>query len=268
MSQLWYQAQAGLRHTVTATSYYNLHSPFLYQLYQAAFLPAQKHEDPASIIRYRKNLKADKRTFPKTELGAKNRKVQWVTVKEEAARITIPPRYGRLLAFIVQHLNCKRIIELGTGLGVATAYLAYGLYHKNPRSNKTLASIEGCPHTLNAVKRHWPNAMDAIPQPTFYQGRIDEKLPEVLAQHSPLDLAFIDANHRRAAFENYTAAILPYMVGKGVLIADDIHWSAEMGDAWETLKADSRVRMTVDLYRMGIAFMDQDLTPVNLRLRF
>ena len=267
MGELSYQVRAGLRHAFTATSRYSLHSPFLYQLYQGAFLPARKQTDPDSVSVYKNALKADTNSFRKTELGNRRKGHRHATVKREANRISVPPKYGRLLANLVQHLGCYHILELGTGLGVSTAYLAYGL-SQLPPGEKSLATIEGCPGTLEIVKKHWANLLTTDIQPSFYQGELSTKLPEVLENSEPVELAVIDANHRQAALQNYANTILPYLANNGVLVVDDIHWSSGMAGAWEALKTDDRIQMTADLYRMGIAFTDQRLTPVHLRLRF
>jgi hypothetical protein len=39
-----------------------------------------------------------------------------------------------------------------------------------------------------------------------------------------------------------------------VLIFDDIHWSREMEKAWELIKQDQRVFLTVDLFFIGLVF--------------
>jgi predicted O-methyltransferase YrrM len=267
VGELSYQVRAGLRHAFTATTRYSLHPPFLYQLYQAALLPARKQTDPDIVRAYKNALKNDTRLFQKTELGNKQKNYRHTTVKREASRISVPPKYGRLLANLIHHLGCHHILELGTGLGVSTAYLAYGL-SRLPKARKSLATVEGCPGTLGIVQRHWANLMTAEPQPAFYQGELSTKLSLVLENSEPVDLAIIDANHRQAALKEYANAILTYLADRGVLVVDDIHWSSGMAQAWDELKMDDRIRMTVDLYRMGIAFTDQRLTPVHLRLRF
>jgi len=38
----------------------------------------------------------------------------------------------------------------------------------------------------------------------------------------------------------------------GVILFDDIYWSKGMTEAWTTIKADQRVKRTIDLYTFGI----------------
>jgi hypothetical protein len=43
-----------------------------------------------------------------------------------------------------------------------------------------------------------------------------------------------------------------------MLIFDDIHWSAEMEQAWAQIKADQRVMMTIDLFFFGLVVLRDD----------
>jgi len=49
---------------------------------------------------------------------------------------------------------------------------------------------------------------------------------------------------------------LPKLPEKGVIVLDDIHYSEEMERAWEELKNDARVTTTMDLYHVGLLFVD------------
>jgi hypothetical protein len=43
-----------------------------------------------------------------------------------------------------------------------------------------------------------------------------------------------------------------------IVVFDDIHWSTEMETAWELVKADNRVTLTIDLFFIGLAFFSPD----------
>jgi hypothetical protein len=40
-----------------------------------------------------------------------------------------------------------------------------------------------------------------------------------------------------------------------IIIFDDIHWSEEMEQAWETIQKDPAVRCTIDLFFIGIVLL-------------
>ena len=43
---------------------------------------------------------------------------------------------------------------------------------------------------------------------------------------------------------------------KGIIAIDDIHYSEDMERAWTEIKQDPRVTTTMDLYHMGLLFVD------------
>ena len=43
-----------------------------------------------------------------------------------------------------------------------------------------------------------------------------------------------------------------------ILIFDDIHWSAEMEEAWEEIKKNPEVTVSIDVFQFGICFMRRE----------
>ncbi|MGB4931073.1 MAG: SAM-dependent methyltransferase, partial [Chitinophagales bacterium] len=52
--------------------------------------------------------------------------------------------------------------------------------------------------------------------------------------------------------------MLPYLNENSVLIFDDIHWSDEMEKAWEAVKSNPQVTLSLDLFFKGIVFFRKD----------
>ena len=53
-----------------------------------------------------------------------------------------------------------------------------------------------------------------------------------------------------------------------VFVFDDIHWSEEMEEAWNEIKNHSKVRVSVDLFRMGLIFFRKELSYENYVIKF
>jgi predicted O-methyltransferase YrrM len=83
-------------------------------------------------------------------------------------------------------------------------------------------------------------------------------LPELLSHLSAVDMAFIDGNHRYEPTLRYFNMLMTKAQEYTILIFDDIYWSPEMTDAWQAIKSDPRVSLTIDIYRFGIVFMHRD----------
>ena len=139
------------------------------------------------------------------------------------------------------------IVELGTSLGVTTAYMAA------VDSRNKVVTYEGCPAVAEIAKENWK--MLGINNIECVVGDINvEELDKELGR---VDVAFVDANHTYASTRAYVNILLKKMHAKSVLVVDDIHHSAEMERAWQEICADERVTSTMDLYQMGLVFFDK-----------
>ena len=139
------------------------------------------------------------------------------------------------------------IVELGTSLGVTTAYMAA------VDSRNKVVTYEGCSAVAQIARANWKalgiNNIECV------VGDINvEKLDKELGR---VDVAFVDANHTYAGTRAYVNILLKKMHAKSVLVVDDIHHSAEMERAWREICADERVTSTMDLYQMGLVFFDK-----------
>src|SRR5690606_30885164 len=147
---------------------------------------------------------------------------------------------------IVNDLQPENSIELGTCLGITTAYLAKAA----PAS--TLFTVEGCPQTAavaaeNLQKLHVKNAV-------LKTGNFDTLFPEILSGLEKIDLVFIDGNHRKEATLRYFQQCLTKVTASSLLIFDDIYWSRGMTEAWEEIKSHPEVTLTIDLFRIGLVY--------------
>jgi predicted O-methyltransferase YrrM len=143
--------------------------------------------------------------------------------------------------------NGLTIVELGTSLGITTAYMAA------VDSRNKVVTYEGCPAVAEIAKENWK--MLGIKNIECRVGEIDvAKLDEELEQ---VDVAFVDANHTYASTRAYINILLQKVHAKSVLVVDDIHHSSEMERVWREICADERVTSTMDLYQMGLVFFDK-----------
>ncbi|WP_431217719.1 class I SAM-dependent methyltransferase [Puia sp. P3] len=101
------------------------------------------------------------------------------------------------------------------------------------------------------------------------EGNFDGVLPGLLKRIGPVDLAFVDGNHRREPTLAYFEQLMGNMGEKAIIIFDDIHWSAEMEEAWGIITRDPRVYLTVDLFFIGIVFLREEFrVKQNFTIRY
>ncbi len=184
------------------------------------------------------------------------------TVGDIARNSQKPARFGRLLYRLARHVNASTVLDLGTSLGLTTAYLAEAARLNDGR----VLTFEGCPETA-AVARDNFCRLDLL-NTTVVVGNIDETLPEQLAALKTVDFVFFDANHRYEPTVRYFETCLTKKHNDTVFVFDDIHWSDEMEQAWDYIKKHPAVSVTVDLFWVGLVFFRHEQPRQDFILRF
>ena len=190
-------------------------------------------------------------------------------VSEIAKKHLERPEVGQMLFRLVnwigeQEKRPLEIIELGTSLGITTAYLA------SADSRNTVHTYEGSGEVLRVAQGVW-HALK-LENIRWYEGNIDQTFlgtdsSLLISAPARVDIAYVDANHTYEATKRYADFLLDRLQTKGVLAIDDIHYSEEMERAWEDLKQDPRVTTTMDLYHIGLVFVDPHYLKRHYKIR-
>lgn len=229
-----------------------MHSPFVFDFIEQVLNNKSHYLAPKTIEELRKRLLKDGTLLEIQDLGAGSRTSasKKRTVQQLAATAVKPRKFGRFFYRLVRHYRPKTVLELGTSLGVTTAYLAAA----NPDSEViTIEGSEAIHHT--AVKNFKELGLRNI---RSLQGNFDILLPGLLKSLGNIDLAYVDGNHRYAPTLDYFHQLLHKVHHHSILVFDDIHWSAEMEEAWSAIKLHPDVRCTVDLFFLGIVLFRKE----------
>ena len=152
------------------------------------------------------------------------------------------------------------IVELGTSLGVTTAYLAA------MDSRNKVVTYEGCPAVAEVAQANWEKL--GLNNIACVVGEITvDSLQLAVDRLSGIDVAFVDANHTCEATLTYFNALASRVHEKSVVVVDDIHYNEDMEKAWKAICADERVTTTMDLYRMGLVFFDKHYWRKHYKMR-
>jgi hypothetical protein len=65
----------------------------------------------------------------------------------------------------------------------------------------------------------------------------------------------------------YFEQALPFVTENSVFVFDDIYWSDEMKQAWQKIKENPKVTITIDLYEMGLVFFRMGQRKQHFKLR-
>lgn len=226
---------------------HGMHSPFVYDFILHVLNNKSGYTPPQAIEQLRKQLLHDRTVLMVEDFGAGSRKpTKQKTIRQIAKTAVKPKKYSLLLYRMVRHYQPQTILELGTSLGLTTAYMAAA----NPQA--TLITIEGSRAIQQQALRNFQTlGMEFLKS---LQGNFDVRLPEVLAAVDQVDLAFVDGNHRLEPTLNYFNQLLQKRTETSIFVFDDIHWSAEMEAAWRTIQQHPDVRYTIDLFFLGLVF--------------
>ncbi|HEY4935272.1 MAG TPA: class I SAM-dependent methyltransferase [Puia sp.] len=227
---------------------HGIHSPFVYELVSAVLNDNRSYYAYEKIEAAKKILLQDERRLLGKDPGAGSLQSGdgLKKVSEIAGTAVSTQKFGRLLFRLVHYYRARTIIEMGSSLGISTAYLA------SADTLSRVITIEGSP------------AIAAIAEETFRQlehknitlvtGNFEDILEDLIAANPPADLVFIDGNHRKKPvleyFENFLNKISP----ASLIIIHDIHWSLEMEEAWAIIQQHPKVKMSIDIFSAGLVF--------------
>jgi predicted O-methyltransferase YrrM len=225
---------------------HGIHSPFVFDFVTKVLNDRRVPEAFRRIESYRQALHQSRDTVTVEDFGAGSAfgSARERAVAQIARRAAKPARYGRLLYRIAEHYRCRHILELGTSLGVSTAYLA------SAPGVSRVVTMEGARAIAARAREGFASlGLDNI---RLVEGNFDDTLEGALGLLPQADLVFVDGNHREEPTLRYFRQCLQKSGSESIFIFDDIHWSPEMESAWAQIKAHPDVRCTIDLFFVGI----------------
>jgi predicted O-methyltransferase YrrM len=251
-----------IKYLFLAGSKHSIHSPFVYQFFTKVILTKKEIPAAHAIEQLRMALLKDQQMVQVEDHGAGSHKGHTTnrTLAQIAKNSLKSKKYSQLLYRLSTFTAPKNTLELGTSLGISTAYLSKG----NPQGNVT--TIEGCPELVKLAQQH----LDAL-KCTNVQvvgGTFEEQLSSCLEKMDRLDLVFFDGNHQLVPTLNYFNKCLSKIHNDSLFIFDDIYWSKDMKKAWRTIQQQEQVTVTIDLFAMGLVFFRKEQEKQHFKLRF
>ncbi len=251
MNNLFHRIISYVKYWFKARNAHGLHSPFVFRLYNETLATDSWFYAFEELEDQRQFLVENQDAIRQLDFGAGGTGAEKQTTISHLARTSLlPPKYAQILFRLVNHLQPSHIVELGTSLGLTTAYLSMAY----PKAK--VNTFEGAP-ALAAFSFQF-FAEKKLDQVQVLQGQLDETLPPFLAQCEPIDFVLLDANHTFEATIRYVEWLLPKLSAGGCLVIDDIYWSQGMTQAWQSLIARSEFSTSIDFYRFGLLFFKRE----------
>jgi predicted O-methyltransferase YrrM len=181
-------------------------------------------------------------------------------VSDIARYSPVPLKYGVLLSNLAAEFGKPLIIEFGTSFGISTMYMAAAC------TDAVVYTMEGCPAIADIALQNFNLA--GLTNIKILTGSFDDMLPLVTETGTKPGLVFIDGNHRKEPVLDYFNKIVEVSDNKTVIVIDDICNSKEMGEAWNEIKLNKKVSVTVDIFRMGIVFFREGINHNDYIIRY
>jgi len=241
---------------------YGIHSPFVYDLIKSIVRRKFDKRETENLEKLRKEMNNSQYLINHIDFGSEgiNINSRKKTISSISRRTAIKRKYGELLFQLVRKFRPDNILELGTSLGISTMYMALA----SPDSK--INTIEGCLETAEIAENNFKKLN--LKNICLSKGKFDDVLQDIISKSGRLDFVFFDGNHKMKPTLDYFNLCLKHAHKESVFIFDDINWSTGMKLAWKEIKAHNKVTVSIDLFFMGIVFLNKDFAKHDYVVRY
>lgn len=232
---------------------HGIHSPFVFEFITKVLNDKTIYPEYEKVEALRNQLLNDDTVLDVEDLGAGSSvsKTNKRSVSSIARTAVKSKKYAQLLYRIANYYDARYVIELGTSLGITTSYLSFAMEDKG-----YISTVEGAKSIAQIAKLNFKQLK--LKNITLYNEPFEDCMSSLIEAYPQVDLLFIDGNHRKEPTLEYFDDFLLCVENESIMIFDDIHWSAEMEEAWEIIKNHEAVRCTIDLFFIGIVFFRKE----------
>ena len=248
-----------IKYSLIAKGRHGIHSPFVYNLCDQVLRKPISEEVKSRQNRLFKALKNDDSIINFEEFGAGSKYLKKQrSVKQIVSTNSTKNKYGNLLFRLMEGYKPMNVLEFGTSIGCGTLQLHWG----NPEAQ--LISIEACKETYEFAKKtmaqHQISNHIQLINSTF-NDFLEEK---ILVK---FDLVFIDGHHDGKCLIEYVKKLEKHTHNDTIFILDDIRWSMDMLNAWNSLVNDEQYHLSIDFFKMGVLIRQSNKRKEHFILR-
>ncbi|WP_162984974.1 O-methyltransferase [Mesonia aquimarina] len=242
---------------MNATNQHGVHSPFVYQLVTECFYNRKNRPNYKKISAYRKDLFQQKEQISIRPNCSTFFKAKTYSLSKLAKIHGTSWKRSKFLNRLTDYLNFKDIIEIGTLVGIRTSCFA-------AQEKCSIITIDNCSETQkvaekNLQKHNFKN-INFI-NDDFINGFKKCDLEKV-------DCIYLSNTRRQDLTLQLFEEVLKKVHNNSVIIIEDIHWSKEINAAWEKIKKNKQVKVTVDTFYLGLIFFRKEQAKEHFKIRF
>lgn len=236
-------------HHCSAKRWDAFHSPNLYHLFSYACNEQIKFPFFRTIEEKRSLFLRSDKLIHRTDYGAgtTGKTRSDLSISDIAKSSLSLPFQCRFMARLTHYNGSNNIVELGTSLGITSAYLA------SSTSGKVI-TVEGDPIIAQTAEELFRSL--GLSNAHVINARFEDFFTGKTVTIDPVDLLFIDGNHKADKVRFYFESFLSTYHQDTIVVVDDIHWSDDMYKGWKELIGHTAVTQSVDCFHFGLLFFN------------
>lgn len=255
-----YQQRKYINFLFKSTNHHGVHSPFIFNFITKSLYKKTNKKSWQLFTKHKHKLLDNKKFIEVTDFGSGSKifKSNLRQVAKIAKIAGISNKKGKILLKIINYFKPNAILEIGTSLGLATAVM------KIAHPSTIITTLEGCPETSKVADAYFTKSnFNSI---TIVTGNFNKTLAKVV-KDKQYDCIYFDGNHTKKATINYFETCLESAHNNSLFIFDDIYWNSEMQEAWQEIKNNNKISVTLDLFYFGIVFFRKEQAKEDFKIR-
>lgn len=236
---------------------YGIHSPYVYHLVTTIIeetLPYYKY----SLIEMVRTKMG--RTTEKIGVLQADGTKKLDSIKNVVAKYAIEPKYGQLLFRLVNYYKPDVILEYGATCGISTMYLAA------VNSKTSVFSLSAQPEMADLAQSlcdridiHNIKRVVCADEKSVFDGIVDK-----MAQNDFFYINSASAEEVRHLVKNRIGKF----EGRFFIVVPCPYATGQMWKVWQELIADERVKVSINLFQLGILIANADLKKEDYVVRY
>jgi len=170
------------------------------------------------------------------------------------------PKLDQMIHRVAAYLKPNNILEIGACPGITTLYL------RAAAPNASLYAWEEHSETFDIAQDTFKKArVDDI---NLLTGSYNKTLRRLSNALDKLDFVLINNTHEKQEALKYFELCLPKVHEKTVFVIHGIYQNKGMIEAWNKIKANPKVTVTVDVFWMGLVFFRKGQAREDFKIKF
>ncbi|MDB4590520.1 class I SAM-dependent methyltransferase [Flavobacteriaceae bacterium] len=242
-----------------SSNQHGIHSPFVYDLITKCFYdktPFSAYHNLKALrnkLIYNQDLVKIKHYSETSKVFQSNHQKISTIVKGEGSSY----KKQKQLYRITNYFKPKNVLELGTSVGLGSAAMAIA------SNNSIIKTVEVNKNISDIAKKVFKSyqlkniQIDTSSFKDFFKK----------SNYENLDLVYLDGTcDKESTIENFNS-LLKHSHNESVFIINNIYWSKEMTEAWNIIKKQKEITVSIDTFYWGFLFFRKEQPKQHFTIR-